>query len=303
MDNEVLEFYKKTSCYTDLGLYKCFAINLPDDVKELSLLIRNQIIHPFVLCDEKERLNKNSFYGDMTKVEKTSLNFENDLYPSAIAMIAELLRRDSEFSCKRKIEDKIHVCCREHSILLTSILKAKGIPSRVRSGFANYVSDSTSSGDHWISEYYSYRDNRWILIDSDMYLSESILEEYGIDFNLLDMPKEKFIYSADAYLKLRSGEYNKYDVYYASKPYIYGMKAALRALFYDYHSLMNDEITFLYMPKYILKKNFELSEEEFIELDILARLMLDPDKNFKELRKIWETVDKYRIMAGGINGY
>ncbi len=29
---EILEFYKKTSLYTDLGLYKDFARNLPNDI-------------------------------------------------------------------------------------------------------------------------------------------------------------------------------------------------------------------------------------------------------------------------------
>ena len=56
MKEEILNFYKRTSLYTDLGLYKNFAINLPNDIKELCLLQRNQIIHPFDLCDEKMRI-------------------------------------------------------------------------------------------------------------------------------------------------------------------------------------------------------------------------------------------------------
>lgn len=55
---EILDFYKKTSLYTDLGLYTNFAKNLPDDVGELCLLQRNQIIHPFDLYDEEMRNEK-----------------------------------------------------------------------------------------------------------------------------------------------------------------------------------------------------------------------------------------------------
>ena len=33
--NEILKFYKKTSLYTDLGLYKDWAKKLPDDIAEL----------------------------------------------------------------------------------------------------------------------------------------------------------------------------------------------------------------------------------------------------------------------------
>lgn len=74
--NEILEFYKRTSLYTDLGLYKDFAKNLPNDIAKFCILQRNQIIHPFDLFDEEMRKDKNSCYGDMTKVPKTALCYE-----------------------------------------------------------------------------------------------------------------------------------------------------------------------------------------------------------------------------------
>ncbi|MCI8575111.1 MAG: hypothetical protein HFI09_01445 [Bacilli bacterium] len=43
--------------------------------------------------------------------------------------------------------------------------------------------------------------------------------------------------------------------------YTYGLKVALHDLFYDFHSLMNNEIMFLHLPKYICDKNFELCLE------------------------------------------
>ena len=302
MKEEILNFYKQTSLYTDLGLYKDFAINLPNDIKELCLLQRNQIIHPFDLYDEEMRNDSNSFYGDMTKVPITSLNYENDLFPTAQSMLAELLRRDKNYSNERKIEDKIHVCCREQAILLASILKAKGYSARVRSGFATYCNTSKKeAGDHWITEYYDNKKNRWILVDADMYFDEDILSKYNIDFNLLDIPRNKFIFGAEAYLGLRNGEYDDEEIYYASSPKTTGIRASLHGLFYDFHSLMNDEIIFLHLPRYILNKDLNLTEDDLKELDYLAKLMLDPDANFLELKEIWNNNTKYRIMAGGLN--
>ena len=302
MNKEILDFYKQTSLFTDLGLYKNFAINLPNDIKELCLLQRSQIIHPFDLCNEKWRSDTHSFYGDMTKISKTSLNYENDVLPTAQSMIAELLRRDKNYSKERKIEDKIHVCCREQAILLASILKAKGFSARVRSGFAAYCNmSSKEAGDHWICEYYNDKEKRWILVDADMYFDNDTLLKYNIDFNLLDIPRNKFIFGAEAYLGLRCGKYSDNEIYYASSPKTIGIKAALHGLFYDFHSLMNDEIIFLHLPKYILDKNFNLTEEELKELDYLASLMLEPDVNFFKLREIWDNNLKYRIMAGGLN--
>lgn len=300
-EKEVLEFYKKTSCYTDLGLYKSFARSLPNDLKELCLLIRHQTIHPFDLKNVEIYKDQNSFYGDMTTVDKTTLRFENDLFPTALSIFAELLRRNSKFSKNRLAKDKIHICCREEALLLVSILKVKGIPARCRSGFSYYVTDGKSAGDHWITEYYNKKEKRWIFVDPDMYFSKEIQKEYQISFNLLDIPKNKFITGAESYLGLRTGKYKKNDFYYASSPRKYGFKGALRALFYDFHSLMNDEITFFHIPKFIQNREEILTEKELQELDILATLMLNPDKNFEKLLKIWKTEEKYRILCGGLN--
>ena len=300
MYKEILEFYKQTSAYTDLGLYKDFARKLPNDIEELCVLQRSQIIHPF---DIKTRsMDTNSFYGDMTKIPKTSLAFENDLFPTAISMFAELFRRDNKYSKDRSIEDKIHVCCRENAILLASTLKAKEIPARVRSGFAFYVTvDNKTAGDHWITEYYDEKQQRWVLVDSDMYYDEEIQKEYQIDFNLMDIPRNKFVFGAEAYLGLRTNKYKEEEIYYADLKHTQGIAAALRGLFYDFHSLMNDEIIFLHMPRYIVEKDYCLCEEELQELDDLATLLLNPDKNFEEIKKIWETEAKYQILCGALN--
>lgn len=298
----ILDFYKQTSLYTDLGLYKDFARQLPDDINELCILNRNQVIHPFDLSNE-QRNNTHSFYGDMTKVPKTTLIFENDLFPTAIAMLSELLRRDVRYSSNRRIEDKIHVCCREMSILLVSILKAKGIPARCRSGFAKYASEKETqgAGDHWITEYYNLKTKKWVLVDSDMCYDEKTLNYYGVDFSLFDVPRNKFIFGAEAYLGMRNNKYKEEELYYASNPATLGLKAAIRALFYDFHCLMNDEIIFLHQPKYIQDKNFILSEEEYQELDTLANLILNPDENFELLQKIWNEKVKFRILSGALN--
>ena len=301
MKEEILNFYKQTSLYTDLGLYKEFASTLPDNIEELCRLIRNQLIHPFDLKDEEEKSNPNSFYGDMTKIPETALIYENDLYPTAIGILSELLRRDPKLSNNRDILDKLHVCCRETSILLVSILKAKGIPARCRSGFTSYVSPTDGAGDHWICEYYDVLENKWKLVDSTMCYDEETLDYFEIDFNLFDIPKDKFIFGAESYLGLRNGKYQTKDIFCFSNPFEYGLKAAIRGLFYDFHSLMNNEIIFLHNPKYLKDKNFVLTEEEYKELDNLATLMLNPDENFNKLLDIWNSTPKFRIMAGGMN--
>ena len=297
MEKKILDFYKQTSLYTDLGLYKDFCKNLTDNINELCILQRMQIIHPTAFDEPNIREQENCFWGDMTKVPITRLDYEDDLFPTAISMISELLRKDGNYSRDRKAENKIHVTCRGEAILLAATLKAKGYSARVRSGFAPYIKYDGVAYDHWITEYFDENKDRWLLVDADEHCPD---HEMGFDMN--DIPRDKFIFGAEAYLGIRNNKYKTEEIYYASNPATLGIKAALRGLFYDFHSLMNDEIIFLHQPKYIKDKNFELTEEEYKELDELATLMLEPDDNFEQLLSIWNNEIKFRIMSGGLNG-
>lgn len=294
MDKKILEFYKQTSLYTDLGLYRDFAKKLTNDINEICILQRMQIIHPIVFSEPNIREKEECFWGNMTKVPVTRLRYEDDLFPTALSMISELLRKDNNYSKNRKAEDKIFVTCRGQAILLASILKAKGYSARVRSGFATYIKDDGVNYDHWITEYYDNDKNRWVLVDADEHC-------FNDEFDLNDMPRDKFIFGAEAYLGMRKGKYKTEEIYYDSDPATLGLKASIRGLFYDFHSLMNDEIIFLHLPKYIQDKDFILSEEKYKELDNLAELLLNPDENFDKLLEIWNTTTKFRVMSGALN--
>ena len=71
-----------------------------------------------------------------------------------------------------------------------------------------------------------------------------------------------------------------------------------RSLFYDFHALMNDEISYLIVPVFLStdEKFNNLSKEELNGLDELALLMLDPDKNFEKLKDIFDHNKKYRVI-------
>lgn len=297
MENKkILDFYKQTSQFTDLGYYRDFARNLPDDIESLCILQRMQIIHPVAYKDKDIRNKSNCFWGDMTKVPITRLDYEEDYFPTAQSMMAELLRKSPNYDINRDAKDKIHITCRGQAILLASILKAKGIPARARSGFAPYIKYDGINYDHWITEYYNDKENVWKLVDADEHCPN---HEIGFDLN--NIPYDKFIFGANAYLGLRNNSIDTDSILYASDPVTLGMKAAIRGLFYDFHSLMNNEIIFLHIPKYIKEKDFVLSEKEYEELDKLASLMLNPNDNFEKLKEIWDTNIKFRIMQGGLN--
>jgi len=293
MKKNILEHYLQFSVFTNPGCYKEFLQKLPDDVKELGNLISHQIIHPVTLKDGNTEANSDKKYGDMEKFPWYRLRSDDGVLTNTVSMTAELLRLDERgFLPDRKVENKAVVTCRYVAILMASILKTKGIPCRVRSGFAPYF--FKGSYDHWINQYWDKNKEKWITFDADGFF-ESFLK-----FDQYDMPESKFDWAADVWLGMRDGKLEAENFINAGG--YTGLAPALWELFYDFHCLMNNEITYTQMPSYIHRKFDKLTDDDFKEIDELAKLMLDPDKNFNELVNVWNTKKKFRILNDTLIG-
>lgn len=293
MDKKVLNHYLQFGTFTYPGCYKEFLQSLPDDVKELGNLISHQIVHRVTLKEGNTKANRDLRYGDMKKYPWYRLRCEDEILPSTVSMVAELLRLDDRgFKPNRKVEDKLIVTCRYVAVLMASILKSKGIPCRVRSGFAPYF--NKYSGDHWINQYWDKGKQKWITFDADGFFDKSI------GFDQYDMPESKFDWAADTWLGIRKGKLDANNFRNADGSV--GLMPALWEIFYDFHSLMNNEMLYNQMPSYISYKFDKLTEKDFKEIDELAELMLEPDKNFDKLIKIWNTNKKFRILNSPLIG-
>jgi hypothetical protein len=294
MDQKILQHHLMTGVYTYAGNYAAYFKSLPDDIPELCDLICSQIIHRVTLKDGNTNANKSLLYGDMTKFPWYRMRCEDDILLTAAAMAAELFRLDKRgFVLDRQVENKIVVTCRYVSVLMSAILKAKGIPCRSRSGFAPYFKENLSL-DHWINQYWDEGCQKWITFDTDFF------EDRGLGFSQYDIPPDRFDWAADTWLKIRENKTLGGKYLWAGGED--SLKAAIRAVFYDFHSLMNNEISFLFQPSYIAGKFEKLPEDDFKEIDSLARLMVNPDSNFDVLREIWNTNKKYRILNSPLVG-
>lgn len=296
---KLLLFYLQTSTYTYLGPYADFVRNLPDDIEQLCVLQRMQTIHPIVFSLDKNIKNDSeNALGDMTKIPLDRFNNEEDIYQTAISIFSELLRRYETYSIKRPANKKIHIVCRGNALMLASTLKAKGIPARIRVGFAKYHYIDGKCDDQWITEYYDINKNKWIMVDSS-----GIGGNTTIPNQILDIPKNEFFTSADAWLKLRNNSMPAKIKLVDAGGYT-GLKAAWLQLMNDFNSLMNNEKSFLFQPVYMYdcKNNHyyirDFTDNELIELDNLATLMLDCDNNLEKLYKIYKENPKFKIMLG-----
>lgn len=297
MGKEILEHYKQVGTYTYAGLYKDYFQSLPDEVSELGKLICSQVIHRVTLKQGNTMANKNLLYGDMTRYPWYRLRCEDDVLLTAAAMTAELFRLDKRgFTFEREVENKLVVTCRYVSVLMSAILKAKGIPCRSRAGFAPYFNKEKSI-DHWINQYWNESEDRWVTFDAD-----GFFDDKDLGFNQFDIPESKFDWAADTWLNIRSGKVDGNHFLYADSLGTSSLKATIRYIFYDFHALMNNELSYNFQPSYVDEKFDALTENDLIEIDGLAKLMLEPDKNFAKLISIWDSNRKYRMLNSPLVG-
>ena len=289
--------FLSTGPYTYSGLYQEYFKSLPDDPKELGELVSHQIVHRVTLREGNTNANADLRYGDMTEYPWHRHRCEDDLFLTAPAMAAELFRLDQRgFVPDRAVEHKLILTCRYVSVLVSAIYKAKGIPCRSRAGFAPYFKPGVSM-DHWINQVWNNRENRWITFDAD-----GFYEGLSLPVTQYDMREGEFDWAAKAWLDIRSGRDDGSRFLYADGLGTCSLKAVIRYLFYDFHALMNDEISYLFQPCYIEGKFESLTEQELSELDRLAELLLTPDESFPALQKLWEETRKFRILNSPLVG-
>ena len=69
--------------------------------------------------------------------------------------------------------------CRDFALTLSSFLRAKGAPARLRCGFAGYLTDGWE--DHWVCEYWDGQKEEWRL--SDPQLDEITRARCAVNFD------------------------------------------------------------------------------------------------------------------------
>lgn len=297
MDQRILEHYRQTGTFTYAGGCKDYFRSLPDEIPTLGRLICSQVIHRVTLREGNSNANQTLLYGDMNRYPWYRMRCEDDIFLTATAMAGELFRLDERgFVWDRLVENKLVVTCRYVSVLVSAVLKAKGIPARSRAGFAPYFKEGVSM-DHWINQYYSEAQKRWITIDAD-----GFYEEGGMPLSQYDIPEDNFDWAAKAYLSVRSKKTDGKQYLYAGGLGTCALPALIRYLIYDFHALMNHELTYTFLPAYLDGRLNELTQQELTELDQLAEYLLEPDRYFDELCELWNRERKFRILNSPLVG-
>ena len=149
----------------------------------------------------------------------------------------------------------------------------------------------TRAFKHWVNEYWSFTDNRWVLVDVDGYYEY----ERRFGYSQFDLPRRKFLTASEVWLRLRDNTLTPKIVLYSTEQDI--LEGVCGYLFMDFHALMNNEIFYSHQPKYLHHRFQLLSREELAELDRLALLMQSPDTVIHQKQELMKSHEHFFILT------
>ena len=162
--------------------------DLPSDIRTLNGIVQGVLVHLNWLADYGLE------DGRLSGVSRTTLPVADRL--------ADILKRDPRpLRHRRPPRDRSPGTCRDFGLMLCSFLRSKGIPSRLRCGFAAYFGIGWE--DHWICEYWDAATQAWRL--SDPQLDRLIRQKNSIAFDPADVPRRSFLTAGQAWLECRAG--------------------------------------------------------------------------------------------------
>lgn len=188
--NDVLSYFSRQGRITDPGSAASAFEDLTTGVPALVELVRNVTIHVFWA----ERYGLAVLPERMRELQLRTVE----------RRLAETLTLDPHpLTDVRPLEKKLLGNCRDHSILLTALLRHQGVSARARCGFATYFHPDQFV-DHWVVEYWNPYESRWVLVDSQ--LDAFQCQALKIGFDPLDVPRDQFLVGGLAWQMCRSGQ-------------------------------------------------------------------------------------------------
>ncbi len=187
----MFDFYSAHSVFSDPGHYAVLFSDLPDDIKSLVVCVNQLLFH---YADQ-------SLYG-YTIPAAQYRELDHRLIKNTLAAI--LNKSSASLSMPRAHSQKVLGICRDSALMTCSILRSRGIPARLRSGFNTYYLPNLFL-DGFCLEYFDKEIKRWRLVDTRT--TQDYIRHFhlSIDFDLTDLSENQFISAALAWKLCRTG--------------------------------------------------------------------------------------------------
>ena len=183
------DFYLATDPINGTGKAASALRGLPRDILSLCQIVQGLLIHR----DIAPWLYELKLSGERRDLA--------NIRPVA-RMIEEIERRPKPLHQRRAPEERMPCVCWHFSTFLAAILREQGVPARARCGFGTYFNPGRFE-DHWVAEYWNTSERRWVLVDAQ--LDDVQREALRIDFDVTDVPRDRFVVAGDAWQQCRAG--------------------------------------------------------------------------------------------------
>jgi hypothetical protein len=214
--------------------------------------------------------------------------------PSVREILRRILGRDGRpLTTRRPAARRFVGTCRDYALLACAIFRHQGTPARLRVGFADYFVPGFHE-DHWLCE---YRDGAtWRLLDAE--LDDQARRDYRIDFDPVDVPRERFLTAGQAWLAVRHGRLDT-QTFGVSFVGIAGAWFVAGSVLRDLAALNKEEL----LPwdywglGRALSPASGIADRDAARLDRLAALLAGGDPEWAVLRATYAEDDALRVPA------
>ncbi len=187
---EVRAYFAAPGPFTDLGAHAARVRELPAALPDLCRVVQGLVIHPFL----------SQLYG----LDPRALRQDDLEIRRAGAMVDRMLALDPRpLGEARPPERRFVGNCRHFTVMLSALLRARGVPVRARCGFGAYFRKGTFE-DHWVAEVWDESRGAWHLVDAQ--IDPIQRKAMGIAFDTLDVPRDQFLVAGDAWQRCRAGK-------------------------------------------------------------------------------------------------
>ena len=264
------DYYRSQGQISDPGIYIEHLDILPKSLPELVKTIQGLMLHMHWAGRHGMTLSK-------ARKEEASLR----TVQSRLAKLIDL--SDQPLLERRLLTKKTVGTCRDFALLLTSILRYRGIPARARAGFGTYFTKGRFE-DHWVCEYWHSGESRWVMVDAQ--LDPFQIETLKIDFDPLDMPHTKFVTGPQAWQRCRRRKVdpNRFGIFN-----MHGLDFVKGDLIRDFLALNKIEILPWDNFMLINKKFRDMTPNEKSLMDRMASISTGDDRDFVLLRAAFVT--------------
>lgn len=282
---DVGTFYSRPTLFTDLADRASLADQLPHDVGTLVQVIQGLVIYDVVASD---------FYSvDVPEERANEIHIRH-----AVDLVDHVLAIDnSPLTVRRPPHRRLFGRCRHYAVLLAALLRHKHVPARARCGFATYFNPGRYE-DHWVCEYWQPEQHRWVLVDAQ--LDEVWQTKLNVDFDCLDVPRNRFLVAGEAWSRCRSGD---------TDPATFGVgHVGLRGLWFVAGDVIRDVVALNrqeMLPWDVWgdqpKPGEALDQQRLEFFDGLAALSRESDARLAEIFEICRNDDRVRLPDAVLN--